>query len=262
GIERRQPPVRLLDGLLALLDDQARSGRQGADAGKEGARAGHVLRGEIRRQLPLVERARTAGMLEQRFDLGGEREVASAARVVEGLHAGAVAGQDQAAPADIEDGDREHAVQILEDALAFLLVEMSDDLAVAVALEGMAARHQAVGELAIVVDLAVEDHPYRAVFVRDRLVSAVEIDDREPAEAEDDVARLLEALLVRPARALDIAHALDERARGLFPRRARGEAPAAQSAHGSGPPAHRHDSGSGWNFCSTNLNLPRAVSGS
>ena len=39
-------------------------------------------------------------------------------------------------------------------------------------------------QLAIVVDLAVEDHPDRAVLVADRLMAAGEIDDAQPAHAE------------------------------------------------------------------------------
>src|SRR5204862_3906551 len=54
-------------------------------------------------------------------------------------------------------------------------------------------------EFAIVVDLAVEDDDDAAVFVVDRLPSAGQVDDAQPARAEPDVAVEIHALVVRPA---------------------------------------------------------------
>ena len=50
--------------------------------------------------------------------------------------------------------------------------------------EMVAARLEIAAQLAMVVDLAVEDDPDRAVFVGHRLVAAGAIDDRQTAMAE------------------------------------------------------------------------------
>ena len=50
----------------------------------------------------------------------------------------------------------------------------------------MAASDEALAELTVVVDLAVEDDHLRPVFVEDRLSPAVQVDDAETAHAEAD----------------------------------------------------------------------------
>ena len=50
--------------------------------------------------------------------------------------------------------------------------------------EAMAVRDQLGTNRGKVVDLAVEDGPHRAVFVRQRLIAGREIDDAQPSVAE------------------------------------------------------------------------------
>jgi len=66
---------------------------------------------------------------------------------------------------------------------AFLFVEMHQDLGVALGAKTMARANQGRAQFAIVVDLAVEDHPNGPVFVRDGLAAGGEIDDAEAAHA-------------------------------------------------------------------------------
>ena len=61
-------------------------------------------------------------------------------------------------------------------------------------------------QLLVVVDLAVEDDPDRAVLVRDRLVAAVEIDDAEAAHAERDAVADVHTLIVGAAMRHGAAH--------------------------------------------------------
>ena len=56
-------------------------------------------------------------------------------------------------------------------------------------------------QLLVVVDLAVLDDVDGAVLVRDRLVAALEVDDREPARREPDAA--LQEHAVRVGAAMD-----------------------------------------------------------
>ena len=83
-----------------------------------------------------------------------------------------------------------------------VLVEVNDHLGVGLRREPMTLPLELDAQLAVVVDLAVEHEPNRAVLVRDRLVSRLEIDDREPPETEaerDPVVVLLDvqSLVVR-----------------------------------------------------------------
>ena len=69
--------------------------------------------------------------------------------------------------------------------VAALFVEVDDDFGVGVRAEDVAARDQVASQLAVVVDLAVEDELDRAVLVGHRLVrGGAEVDDAQPAEAE------------------------------------------------------------------------------
>ena len=52
----------------------------------------------------------------------------------------------------------------------------------------MAAVDQLAPQLGVIVDLAVEDDRYRAVLVPHRLRAAGEVEDGEPAVAEEDAA--------------------------------------------------------------------------
>ncbi len=86
---------------------------------------------------------------------------------------------------------------------------------------------------AVVVDLAVEDDPHRAVLVGDGLVPAVQVDDRQPAVAQDRLAAGVQPLIVRTAMADRIGHLLDQ-ARLDRTSRIEGD-DAADAAHGLVP---------------------------
>ena len=77
--------------------------------------------------------------------------------------------------------DRVHARDAIEKLVAVLLVEMQDDFDVAVSAERVPGLEELRAQLAVVVDLAVADDPESFVFVRDGLMAAGEVDDRQPA---------------------------------------------------------------------------------
>jgi hypothetical protein len=70
----------------------------------------------------------------------------------------------------------------------------------------MAARDELLAQGEMVVDLAVEHDPQRAVFVRNRLMPARDIDNAEPAHADARRAVGIEAFVVGPAMGDDAAH--------------------------------------------------------
>ena len=80
-----------------------------------------------------------------------------------------------------------------------LLVQVHKDFRVAAGGEAMSLRLEAGAQLAVIVDLAVEDDDESAVFVRDRLMAARHVDDAEPADAEADAVGEIEPFVVRTA---------------------------------------------------------------
>ena len=76
-----------------------------------------------------------------------------------------------------------------------------------------------LAQASVVVDLAVEDDPDRLVFVGDRLVPALQVDDAEPAHADADVPVHVLAVVVGSTMAQLVAepsHGVGGHAMGRF----------------------------------------------
>ena len=67
---------------------------------------------------------------------------------------------------------------------AEVLPGMDDDLGIGLGREAMAAPQKGLAELDVVVDLAIEDGPHRAVLVGQRLAAALGGDDTKTPMAE------------------------------------------------------------------------------
>ena len=63
---------------------------------------------------------------------------------------------------------------------------MDDRLGIALRAESMPGSFEPMPQFAVVVDLAVENQPYRCVFIGHRLSTRIEVDDRESPEAQRD----------------------------------------------------------------------------
>ena len=85
-------------------------------------RMGHILQGEVGLDCGGVDRALDRVVLQERPQLGGEREAPAAARVEQGLLAYAIAGAHQTPASRIPDCQREHAPQPLDEPRAEILV--------------------------------------------------------------------------------------------------------------------------------------------
>ena len=85
----------------------------------------------------------------------------------------------------------------------------------------------------VVVDLAVEDRPDRAVLVGERLMAAGQVDDRQPPEPQCGMVVAIVARVVRPAVDEPVHHGLErfgrQRAVRIGPDRA------ADAAHAGSP---------------------------
>ena len=119
-------------------------------------------------------------MAEDGLGLGGEDEVSADLGDEQWADPEAVAGEEELALASVPDREGEVAVHPVEASRAPLLVGLGDHLGVASGGEAMAQILELRDQLDVVVDLAVLHHPVPAVFVRERLVAAGEVDDCEP----------------------------------------------------------------------------------
>ena len=107
---------------------------------------------------------------------------------------------------------------------------MNDRFGVRVSGEFMAARFQILAQLGIIVNFAVEHHPELAVFIRERLMPAGQIDDAQAAETQAQASVDENAFIIRAAMNDGFVHPMDELLRdGLVPLVFEN---AADSAHG------------------------------
>ena len=206
-----------------------------AHAGEEAELAGDVAVGEVVVESLEVEPAGHRGVGQQGLQLGGERQAALREPVEEGLLAGAVPREEDAAARTVDESEGEHAVEPGDAVGPPLPVRSQQHLGVACRPEGVPSRLQVRPDLAVVVDLAVEDDDSLAGSVLHRLVAAGrEVDDREAPvpEADPAVGRPPQPGVVRAAVAHRVAHAGE----GVPVRPRGGRGDAHDPAHGSGPP--------------------------
>ena len=110
-----------------------------------------------------IELPRLGHEVEEPLELAAERHAALVGGVVQRLHAEGIARDEHVAGAAVEEGDGEDPVEAREHALALLEIEVEDHLGVGVAAEGVSLGLEFAAELAVVVDLAVEDELHRAI---------------------------------------------------------------------------------------------------
>jgi hypothetical protein len=222
------------------------AGRQLADLAEDRERRRHRVEREER-----LDRIRIELALRQGVELRGERQLAAHVAVVEGLDPEAVAGEDEPAPRGVPDRHREHPAQALGEAPPPLLVAVDEHLRVRARPEPMAGPLELPAQLREVVDLAVLDDGAGAVLVRDWLVAAREVDDREPPRSEPDAALDERAVRVGPA--------VDERGRhrreplpvDRAPRRGDPADPAHAAECRRTPAVARVRNGQRWSVCRT-----------
>ena len=172
-------------------------------------RARHVFPREILRERVDVELPRHAARGKDGLDLRSEHELLRVDRKVERLDPDMVAGQHHPLPRPVQQRDGKHAVQALREIDPVLLPQVNDDFRIRRRPEPVALRLQLVTQLAVVVDLTVEDYRYAAILIRDRLMAGLQIDDGEAAHAERDRIVHQQTVVVRTAVHQRVAHPLD-----------------------------------------------------
>ena len=186
-------------GELAVPVDQVVGGGQAPDGGEDRARRDDVLVGQELVEGLQIDLPRHVGSDEQGLDLGGEKQAARRAGVVERLLSRPVPGRHQRARSRVPKRQGEHAVEALDEGRAPLLVGVHRDLDVAGAREGVSGRDELGAKHPVVVDLAVAHQVDGAVLARERLPAPCYVDDREAAHAESGAGKRHLAGVVGPA---------------------------------------------------------------
>src|SRR5262245_38185291 len=70
----------------------------------------------------------------------------------------------------------------------------------------MAALFQSGTQVAVVIDFAVENNPYRSVFIRHRLMSAAQVHNGQTTVSQPDAAIQVQAGVIRPSMCQSVAH--------------------------------------------------------
>src|SRR5262249_14148231 len=125
---------------------------------------------------------------------------------VQGTDAETISGQDEFLLAPVPQGQGKLAAELFQHAFAEVLVQVRDDLGIAMGSQDMAAACQASAGFRIVEQLAVEDNLNGLIFVADGLPAVMEADDAEPAGSETEAGTFEIAILIRPAMNQSIGH--------------------------------------------------------
>ena len=126
-----------------------------------------------------------------------------------------IACQEQAPVARVPDSERILPVQKLQTVRAVGLIEVKDYFRIRIGGEAVPDGLQGRPQLDIVEDLAIEDDPQGAVFIRDGLVAPFQIDDAQSGASQANLPVQVEAETVGAA----VAHHGEHPAQAGFQRR-------------------------------------------
>ena len=153
---------------------------------------------------------------EDRLDLRSEEQRVAGARPVERLDAEPIAHQQQPPLRRVPDREREHAAEAMRRSPRPTARRRGRSFRCPTSSgSGGRALRARVRTSRVVVDLAVEDDPHAAVFVRQRLLSRAQVDDAEAAMGERRVGVAVQPGFVRTAMRDDVAHPHGARRRVL-----------------------------------------------
>lgn len=196
-VEGKLPVALDRDALLSR--EKEMGGRELSDGAIDRQGRRDAVEGQVVDEGDGIDLARERRVDEEALHLRAKGEEPGVVGVVQGLLADAVAGEEQGLQSPVPQRQREHPHEVLDEVLALLLPEVDEDLGVPLRAEAVAAPEEPLAKLREVVDLPVHHGHDRAVLIREGLRPAVEVDDREAAEAEAHGPLDEETLLVRPA---------------------------------------------------------------
>ena len=198
----------MTDPELVLLPYERGCWWQFLYAFENGLRRYRITNAGVLSQCAAVDSDRKSRQRDDALDLRRECQLAFYHPIVKWFDADSVARQNQFSLLRIPKRDGKHSLEVSKKVLAIFLVQMHENLGVAVGLETVASIDQHPSQALIVIYLAIVNDPYRAIFVMNRLVTAFEIDNRQATHSEDNVSILEKAMVVRPPMNDGIGHAM------------------------------------------------------
>ncbi len=215
------PVFTRLTHRLAATDRQRVRRRQLARLAKHGAGLGNVPEREILLDGERIDVAFQGASMrspvgQQRLQLTAEKQRSVVQQcVVERLDAHSIASHEERLAIAVPQHEREHATKAFDTRLAPLLPGMHDDLGIAFRVKAMPGSLQFRDQFLVVVDLAIEDHHHRTVFIEQRLLTRGHIDDRQAPVAKTHARLDVQAALIGAAMQLGVVHALQRNSVGL-----------------------------------------------
>ena len=159
------------------------TGKQAVNVLKEGLGRKCVLERKIGVEGAGVEALYEFGVFENALDFARVYKVVSDLRVVHRFDSEEVARDEKRVVDRVVDRKAEHSAQARKQILLPLLKAVNQDLAVGVGVEPVTFGDKLLPELLIVIDLAVEGQNEGFVLIVNRLMTCVEVDDRQAAKA-------------------------------------------------------------------------------
>ena len=145
-------------------------------------------------------------MREDSFRLGRVDQLIVKNAIIKRLFAKPVAGKNEFFLSRVPESDGVHAVEVIDEIIAVLLVKVRNDLYVGLRYKLVALLFQFGADLAKVVQLAIDHCDDRPVLAVNWLVTGVQINDRKPPHAESGTFAEPYTLRVRPPMNDRLAH--------------------------------------------------------
>jgi len=120
-----------------------------------------------------------------------------------------IARQKNATGSQVGNGEREHAIEVLDAGIAEFFVGVDNRFGIGLRAELVAARNQRSPKIVMVVDLAVEGDPHLSVFVGHGLFAARPVDDGKASMAKCQPGRMKGTAAIWTAMAHRVRHPVD-----------------------------------------------------
>src|SRR5712691_7711301 len=181
GWPEGQFPVTLRTD-LPIFVDQDMGRRQFHHPLEEGIWNRNTAVDEVFVEGDMIHFARDAS-LQDRFDLRAKDQSLPIPVVIQGFFAEAVTGSQQALAFPIPEGEGKHPAQMLDTLITVLFVGVNDSLGVTIRAEVMATLLELFLQFTVVIDFPIQDDENALIFVKNGLVAASQVNDREAAHS-------------------------------------------------------------------------------
>jgi hypothetical protein len=133
---------------------------------------------------------------QKRREFRSKDQLIAAQRVQQRFLADPIARQEKRFVALVPNCQCKHAAQMFWTFGAIFVISVDDRFGIAVSVKSVTQRFQLFAKFAIVINLAVENDPGRAIGIVDRLMAAFEIDNRQPAHRQADSLAEIESIVI------------------------------------------------------------------